>query len=396
MDNKERIAYLKQTHSEVRGEIVERIKQRDTFAIQFIVTMGTVFTVGFLDFKFAPFVFFMLPILAIFYSVQIMYSYVIHDRCNKFLKEEIEPELAKLLSYSEYNKSRLMWESYCDYDSKKNLIKTPGIRKGFFEKAVFIVPVISSLLFLLLAYTKNLFPLYVIIIISSSFLCFYEIVSIMLILRFNLTDNANVYKQYSEIDYLDEKAVNDTSIKKAVFLDRDGTIHLDKVNTHKIEDLEYFKDTMAVLKDLQKMGYTLVLVTNQDGIRKKIYTEKEMHAFNQRILQDMKDNDIDISAIYFSPYRREDNNFSFKPNPGMLLRAKYELNISMEDSFFIGDQMSDAIAAVRAGVVPILVRTGLYKRKIEEETSYEEIKPKVFENLTESLECIKDFTRTGN
>lgn len=386
----ERLNYLMQTHKEVRSEIQMRITQRDNFAIQFVVAVGAIVTLGLLDFKYSPFLFFLLPIVTIFYSLQILYSYSIHSRCHKFLCEEIEPELGELLGYKEFDINRYMWESYCQIESKQKAIKTHGIRKGFFEKISLFMPLFSSLLFAFVGIAKEMFDTkYIIIIAISTFAAFFAF-NFCIILTFNKKVSKRVIKNFSKIDYINKEIAKNKEIKKVVFLDRDGTINKDKVHTHKICDLEYFPDTFSALKELQEMGYELVIVSNQDGIRKEIYDAKIMHEFNQRMIEDFKNHGINIAAIYYSPYDKMDNNYSFKPNPGMLLRAKFELNISMENSFFIGDQVSDVIAGYRAKVESILVTTGIYKTPYEEQKYYKLINPKTCSNLEQCVKYIKD------
>ena len=180
---------------------------------------------------------------------------------------------------------------------------------------------------------------------------------------------------------------------KAVFLDRDGTIHIDKNCLHEVEKLEYFEDTFSALKRLQNAGYILIIVSNQDGIRRGFYTEKEMNKVNEKILNDLRKNDIEIAAIYYSPYQLSDNHFTFKPNPGMLLQGIKDFDIDANRSFIIGDHMSDYVAGVRAGVKSLIVRTGLYEypnKPIEMEDYYEEYKPVIYNNLTE---CVNEILK---
>lgn len=184
-DNKNKLDYLFNTHGEVRSEIQSRINQRDTFAIQFIVGSGAIITIGFLEFQYSPYLFFLLPIIALFYSIQILYSYTIHDRCHKFLANNIEPEIAKTLAITKGDEERLMWEEYCDVEAKKIKVKTPGIRKRFFEIAVFVVPVIASCLFYLLASYRKLHDWWIILIISVSIGLIFELISFLVIRKFN-------------------------------------------------------------------------------------------------------------------------------------------------------------------------------------------------------------------
>ena len=182
--NKQRLDYLKATHLEVRNEIAMRIQQRDAYANQFIVSTGVVLGVGFIDFPYSSFLFFLLPILAIFYSIQIMYSYTIHDRCHRFLETEIEPKMAEVLEFSKGNEDRLFWERYCEYKSREMKTKTPGIRQGFFQASMFVVPLIASLLFVLLSAYRKVMAFWQLMVIAVGVFVFFEAVSAFILLRF--------------------------------------------------------------------------------------------------------------------------------------------------------------------------------------------------------------------
>ena len=387
--DKDRLDFLKQIYSGCRGEIEMRITQRDNFAIQFIVAVGAVFTLGFLDFTYAPFLFFILPLVTIFYTVQILYSYTIHDRLHKFLVSEIEPEIARQLNFSDEEKNKYCWESFCEMDSKQKGISTPGIRKGFFIKASFTMPTIAAVLFIGTAISKTLFSkaLFALIIgllvdIVFTFIIF------MILHKFNRPYDICTLNKLAHRDYIQTKIKKDKNKKKAIFLDRDGTLHIDKVMTHKVEDLEYFTDTFSAIKSLSDLGFVLVIVTNQNGIRNGVYTEKDMHRFNKKIIDDFKLHGIQIGAIYYSPYDSIDNHISYKPNNGMLLRAMYELNIDMKSSYLIGDQTTDILAAIHSSVKPIMVTTGIYRSGSYKTEEYNKLAPITFSNLTEASKYI--------
>ncbi len=388
MANEREIDHLLQTHSEVRGEITQRIAQRDTFAIQFIVSIGAVFSLGFLDFSFSPLLFLLLPPLTIFYSIQILYSYTIHDRCHKFLVEEIEPRLAELLEYSGHDKRRYMWETYSAVKSKEIATKAPGIRKNFFIYTSYVMPFIASGLFGFVGAYKKLLPTAWMIGVAVAVFIMLELLNINIFSRFNNRLCKVQLEKLGRVDFIDKALLNSERRRRAVFLDRDGTLHIDKVNTHKVCDLELFPDTVSALKALSDAGFLLIIVSNQDGIRSGLYDTHAMHEFNAALLKRLSEEGIRIGAVYYSPYEALDGHYSFKPNPGMLIRAKSELNIAMEDSYFIGDQMTDAVAAHRARVKPVIVRTGIYKKPIEQSADFAQIKPALFGNLTECCEYI--------
>ena len=379
-------------YTDCRGEIESRINQRDNFAIQFMTSTGVVLGVSCLDFSFAPYLFFLLPLITIFYSMQILYSYTIHDRLHNFLVEQLEPELAKLNGYSNCERQKLFWESYCTRENQSRISKNPGIRKGFFQAIPYVMTVLSSVLFALVSHYKGLYnhdwriPLTIGLFVTAFFIT----IDLIIFLFWPQIVKKHNIRKLSKVDYQNDDILKDTRKKRAVFLDKDGTIYIDKVMTHKITDLEYFNDTFSSLRRLTKLGFILIICTNQNGIRKGKYTEIDMHAFHTQIIKDFKNQGIDLAAIYYSPYDAQDNNISYKPNFGMFIRAMDEFNIDMKNSYSIGDQITDIIASEKALVHPIMVTTGIYKNDDYKTKRYEEIKPVTVSSLEEAVDLIEN------
>ena len=147
---------------------------------------------------------------------------------------------------------------------------------------------------------------------------------------------------------------------KAVFIDRDGTLIKDKVETVRPGDLEFLPgaDSLALLKNA---GFLLIVITNQSGIGKGHYSEEQMHIFNSFMQKRAQEIGADIDAVYFCPHTKEDGCACRKPAPGMLLKAASDLDIDLAESFLIGDQNSDAWAGINAGVKKsYIVTTGIY------------------------------------
>ena len=191
------------------------------------------------------------------------------------------------------------------------------------------------------------------------------------------------------VDYIDEAALADKTPKKVIFLDRDGTIHYDKVKTHKLEDLEYFNDTVSALKGFMELGYRLVIVTNQNGIAEGLFDATVMRRFNAQIQSDLAAHGVHFDAIYYAPHLPEENHISYKPNCGMLQRAAKELNIDMSASYMIGDKVSDVEAGIAAGVKSIMVTTGIYRSGSYRTPAYEALSPTTAHSLTEALEIVR-------
>ena len=154
--------------------------------------------------------------------------------------------------------------------------------------------------------------------------------------------------------------------KPAIFIDRDGVINVDRGYVHKRDDFEYIDGVFDAVKKCKDMGYLLVLVTNQSGIARGIFTEEQFETLTEWMDWNFAENDIDFDGIYYCPHHPEATVEQYKeecdcrkPSPGMFMSAQSFLDIDMENSVMIGDKKEDMMAAQAAGVgTRILVRTG--------------------------------------
>ena len=169
---------------------------------------------------------------------------------------------------------------------------------------------------------------------------------------------------------------------KAVFIDRDGTL-IEEVNfLHRVEDLQYFSYTDEAIRLLKENGYLVVLVTNQSGIRRGIYTEAQMHTVHERIQTDLT---AKLDAIYFCPHLPNEGCACRKPNLGMIEAATTDLPIDLENSWMIGDKNLDVELGLNAGIKPILVLTGYGKKHLPKLDRKPEF---IAENLLEAVKII--------
>jgi len=150
--------------------------------------------------------------------------------------------------------------------------------------------------------------------------------------------------------------------KPAIFLDRDGTINIEKNYLHKIEDWEWIPGAIDAIRMINEMGFLVVVVTNQAGIARGYYEEEEVHALHEHVDRLLEVQNAKIDAYYICPhhpdYSDDQDCTCRKPESGMLLLAKKELNIDLSKSWLIGDKLSDVEAAKNIGVRAILVKTG--------------------------------------
>ncbi|KQW86822.1 D-glycero-alpha-D-manno-heptose-1,7-bisphosphate 7-phosphatase [Brevundimonas sp. Root1279] len=144
----------------------------------------------------------------------------------------------------------------------------------------------------------------------------------------------------------------------AVFLDRDGVLIEDTGYPHLEEHLRLVPGADAAVRRLNALGFLCVIVTNQSGVARGLFTEAQMKAFNALIVRKLAAKGAIIGAVYACPYHSEGRVEAYihpdhpdrKPNPGMILRAIQDHQIDPARSFLIGDQPSDLEAARRAGV----------------------------------------------
>ncbi|MEK2481977.1 D-glycero-beta-D-manno-heptose 1,7-bisphosphate 7-phosphatase [Providencia stuartii] len=152
----------------------------------------------------------------------------------------------------------------------------------------------------------------------------------------------------------------------AIFLDRDGTINIDHGYVHKIDDFQFIEGAIEAMAELKKMGYALVVVTNQSGIGRGIYSEDSFMQLTEWMDWSLADRGVDLDGIYFCPHHPEAKDKEYrqdcdcrKPKPGMLLDAQSFLNIDMASSIMVGDKLADMQAGKAAKVgTTILVKSG--------------------------------------
>lgn len=151
---------------------------------------------------------------------------------------------------------------------------------------------------------------------------------------------------------------------RALFLDRDGVINVDHGYVCKIEDFEFCDGVFEVLKKYQKLGFLLIVVTNQSGIGRGYYSSEDFEAVTAWKLDALEQQEIFIDEVYHCPHDPDSGCGCRKPAPGMLLEACEKFDIDMENSWMVGDKKSDIDAAYNAGVKnTILISTDSSDKK---------------------------------
>jgi D-glycero-D-manno-heptose 1,7-bisphosphate phosphatase len=148
--------------------------------------------------------------------------------------------------------------------------------------------------------------------------------------------------------------------RPAAFLDRDGTIIVEREYLADPEGVQLIPGAVDGLRALRKAGFALVVVTNQSGIARGLYDRAAFDAVQLRLEQELARNDIRLDGVYLCPHHPEVDGpcDCRKPAPGLYRRAAQELGLDPARSLFIGDKPSDVRAAASFGGTGVLVRTG--------------------------------------
>ena len=177
-------------------------------------------------------------------------------------------------------------------------------------------------------------------------------------------------------------------MKKAIFLDRDGTINVEKDYIYKSEDLVFEEGSVEALKTFKNLGYILIVVSNQSGIARGYFTEADLNIFNNNMNEILKKNGVEITEFYCCPHH-PDGIGKYKkvcecrkPNNKMIEDAIEKYNIDRAKSYMIGDKISDIGAGLKSNLKTVLVKTGYGLKDME----------KIDKNETLICENLKDFS----
>lgn len=148
----------------------------------------------------------------------------------------------------------------------------------------------------------------------------------------------------------------------AVFLDRDGTINVDKGYVHRIEDWEWLPGAVEGIRNLNRAGLPVIVLSNQAGVARGYYDVAAINILHARVDAALKNQGSKIDAYYYCPHHPEfgsnRNCQCRKPRSGMFFLARDQFNLDLERSYMVGDKMTDVLAAKAAGACPLAVRTG--------------------------------------
>jgi D-glycero-D-manno-heptose 1,7-bisphosphate phosphatase len=152
---------------------------------------------------------------------------------------------------------------------------------------------------------------------------------------------------------------------KAVFLDRDGVINVERGYTSRLEDFVILPDLIDVLQLLKQRGYLLIVVSNQSGIAKGLYKQSDVEILHEYLIGELAENNIVLDEIYYCVHH-SDNGLCIcrKPDSLFVEKAIARFNIDPSQSYFIGDKERDVLAGEKAGVKGILIEANISLKTI--------------------------------
>ncbi|MDU4961123.1 MAG: D-glycero-beta-D-manno-heptose 1,7-bisphosphate 7-phosphatase [Sporomusaceae bacterium] len=154
----------------------------------------------------------------------------------------------------------------------------------------------------------------------------------------------------------------------AVFLDRDGTINVERNYLYKISEFEFEYQAISAISLLNQAGYKVIVITNQAGIGRGYYHESDVEQLHSWMNQELQKYGAHIDGFYYCPHHPDGIGVyqkrcaCRKPGIALIEQAVNDFNIDIETSFFIGDRETDMVAGEKAGLRSILVLTGYGKK----------------------------------
>ena len=153
-----------------------------------------------------------------------------------------------------------------------------------------------------------------------------------------------------------------------IFLDRDGVINENRADYVKSwSEFRFLPGSREAIAKLTQAGHRIIVCTNQAGIARGTISVETVEEIHRRLIASISDIGGKIEKVYYCPHDRDGDCSCRKPRPGMLLRARDELDINLHDAVFIGDSITDIRAGLAAGIHTVLVLSGLGMEQFRED-----------------------------
>ena len=177
-----------------------------------------------------------------------------------------------------------------------------------------------------------------------------------------------------------------TPRKRVVILDRDGTIIVERHYLSDPAQVTLLPGAASGLRQLQRMGLGLIVITNQSGIGRGLLDEVRLDLIHHRMRALLEAEGVYLDEIYVCPHLPEDNCQCRKPRPGLLEKAAQDMNFDPRECFVIGDKASDIELGKRVNATTLLVRTGYGNLEISEKRCYPDY---IVDDLREAAHVIR-------
>jgi D-glycero-D-manno-heptose 1,7-bisphosphate phosphatase len=184
-------------------------------------------------------------------------------------------------------------------------------------------------------------------------------------------------------------------MNRAIFLDRDGTIIVEKHYLHKVEDILLIAGAGPALKRLQQAGFRLFIISNQSGVGRGYFTLAEVDKVNQHLAEEFARQGVRFEKIYVAPEAPDVPSRGRKPSPQFIFDARDEFGLDLARSYIIGDKQVDLECGRNAGLRrSILVRTG-YGAELERSLARPPGAAVIVDDLPAAAEWILSDTKTA-
>ncbi len=190
-------------------------------------------------------------------------------------------------------------------------------------------------------------------------------------------------------------------LHNCLFLDRDGTINVEKHFIQDPDDLELIPGSAETIRNARELGMKVIVISNQSGVARGIMTEDDVHRVNRRLIELLDVEDAPVDAIYFCPHYSSDDTECLcrKPNTGLFEKARQEHGINLRQSIMVGDRLSDIEAGNRIGAATVLVLTGygktLQNNWDEKPEGIDIVAPSLYDSMTFIKEKVNEWKKSG-
>jgi len=164
-------------------------------------------------------------------------------------------------------------------------------------------------------------------------------------------------------------------LRRAVFVDRDGTLNPDLHYLKEAERLELFRGVGPALRLVREHGDLVVCVTNQSGIERGLYTPEDVERIHQRLNELLGPAGARVDAFYYCPHAPERNCACRKPGVALFERASADLALDLPACALVGDRLVDIEAGRRLGLLTALVRTPGHEAEVDRELAQAHVVP---------------------